>query len=209
MPVSVKLEIINAALVMTGDNPVEVVPDPVNEGVPDASTAAARLYDPIVLPEALSLRRFAFLRTETRLNKLATAQSVRFDATYQAPAAMIQLAYLVDDGGGKIWPWEHSGEYIHSDDLDALYAVHTAPVAENFYPALFKSGLAHLLASHMWGGLMEDEGKRQSHFAMAMSKFDQLGMIEAQNETPRKVNLNILRAGRRAYGGGRYRFTSS
>lgn len=195
MPVEAdQLEIINAALLIIGDDPITALAD-----TDERAELANQIYE-FRLNEALARARWRFAARQVQLVVNGTAPLARWTTAHDLPdgtpdpVPLAILAVLVDD---EPISFDRYGSQIYSDAAatDEVYIDYMFRPEEANFGARFKGAFIDMLAADFAIAKSKDMARELANRAEA--KFKLAASLEAQERTNRKLPTQRFIAGRR------------
>ena len=152
-----KFQICSRALTRIGANPISSFDD---SSALTESRVAGREWD-ILVEALLSEHRWKFAQKEKSINRLTTANNVRFTDLWQLPSDLLDLhgIFLVNSAGDDIpIPFERMEDKIACDyDVPSiLYARYTYKATESLWPPYFIDVVTEGLEAVFRGAIRRD-----------------------------------------------------
>jgi len=193
-----KLEVINAAMVLIGDDPIESIEYAEGEDAIAAVVVANALYETVV-QSALSTARWRFATNIDLLNEIAEElNTTNYTSAFAIPPDAISI-HSVQNARRENVDFDRINEWVVTDEPvgTALYMTYGYRADERDWTPRFRLYLIHLLAHHFAISLSENASLAEVLGKNAETLRARAVALDAQERTTRKIDTGSFIRARR------------
>ena len=169
------------ALIRIGAAPIASFSDGTAE-----SEIAGALFRPI-RDALLSSYSWSFATGQVALSALETTPVADFSKAFQLPVDFLRAISAGTSGKGRGLRFRIAGNCLHTDAQAVLLTYIYRPDEETF-PAYFDQALIARLAAEFTIPITENTSRAEAMFQMAEREFQQARQIDAQQDTPNRID---------------------
>jgi len=173
------------ALMKIGAQPISSFDD----GTAEADIAQ-NLY-PHVRDYLLSLYPWSFATAQQKLARLSTDVMTDYQYAYQLPLDFMRALSVGDRFKGQGGDYRIQENRLHTDQEEVILTYIFRPEARHF-PPYFNQVLMTYLASEFCLPLTESATRSEAMLRLGEKQLQQARTLDAQQQTPRAVNLDML-----------------
>ena len=168
------------ALIRIGAAPITSFDDGTAE-----SEIAGALFRP-VCDALLSAYAWSFATGQIELNQLASAPVADYDYAYQLPNDFLRALSAGTGKRGRGATYRISGGELHANQSAVTLTYIYRPEEESF-PPFFDQALITRLAAEFCIPVTENTSRAEALFRLAEQEFQRARQIDAQQDTPNKI----------------------
>lgn len=154
------------------------------EGTAEAEIAA-NLYPP-VRDALLSSHPWNFATGQERLPRLAAEPVADFAYAYQLPAGFLRALSAGPDGRGRGLAYRIAERRLHAD-AESVVLTYVFRPDETAFPPFFDQALIARLSAEFCLPMTESTTRAEALYRLAEAEFRRARLIDAQEETPPRV----------------------
>lgn len=193
-----KIDIVNSALVLVGDNPITSLDDQTTQAL-----VANTLLDDIVEAELFETRwRFAL---NTSVSTFVSSKTHPTGlGVFQIPSGTIRIWNVLERGKSVLGEWEMEGDklLIDADSNSDIAIERTVEPHVAYWPPHFRMAIIHALAAVFCMGLTDNDDKSKLLSAVGDTYRRKARAQDSGQSTPRVVNTSQMLASRRGVRSG-------
>ncbi|MBI1301337.1 MAG: hypothetical protein GC137_06730 [Alphaproteobacteria bacterium] len=168
------------ALIRIGAAPITSFSDGTAE-----SEIAGALF-PQVRDAMLSAYAWSFASGQVVLNQLSTAPVADFDYAYQLPNDFLRALSAGSGTRGRGLHYKIIGDQLHTNAPNVVLSYIYRPMEESF-PPYFDQALIVRLSAEFAIPVTENTSRAEAMFNMAEREFERARQIDAQQESPNRI----------------------
>ncbi|MCF8496736.1 MAG: hypothetical protein K9G62_08760 [Alphaproteobacteria bacterium] len=168
------------ALIRIGAAPIESFDDGTAE-----SEIAGALFPP-VRDALLSAYAWSFATGQVALSQLMTPPLADYDHAYQLPTDFLRALSAGTGTRGRGLNYRIARGALHTN-ADAVILTYVFRPEEEEFPPYFDQALIARLSAEFTIPVTESTSRAEAHFAMAEAEFKRARQIDAQQDTPGKI----------------------
>lgn len=174
------IALVSRALIRIGAAPITSFSDTTAE-----AEIANALYEPI-RDSLLSSYAWNFASGQIALTKLETAPLADYQNAFQLPNDFIRALSAGTGGRGRGLEYRITGTELHTNSEDVMLTYIFLPDEENF-PPYFDTALIARLSAEFTIPVTENTSRAEAMFRMAENEFEKARQIDAQQDTPGRI----------------------
>ena len=149
------------------------------------SEIAGALY-PQIRDALLSSYAWSFATSQVSLNRLDDAPLADFQYAFQLPNDFLRALSVGQGGRGRGVRYRIVGNVLHTNTAQVILTYLYRP-DENVFPPYFDQALIARLAAEFTIPITESTSRSESLYQLAQREFRQARQIDAQQDTPNRI----------------------
>lgn len=151
-----------------------------------AESEIANALFPQVRDAMLSAYAWSFASGQVVLNQLVTAPVADFDYAYQLPNDFLRALSAGSGTRGRGLHYKIIGDQLHTNAPDVVLSYIFRPTEESF-PPYFDQALIVRLSAEFTIPVTENTSRAEAMFNMADREFERARQVDAQQESPNRI----------------------
>lgn len=168
------------ALIRIGASPITSFSDGTAE-----SEIAGALFD-TTRDALLSAYRWSFATAQLALTQLETDPVADYAYAYQLPTDFLRAISVGAGSKGRGVAYRIVQDQLHTNVQGAVLTYIFRPAEESF-PPFFDQALICRLSAELTIPITESTSRAEAHFRIAQDEFDRARQIDAQQDTPNRI----------------------